>query len=294
MESHLRKLLTDYGPVSILWFDGLANHAKYDPPRFHRLVHRLSPTTLINDRLGDGYDFVTPEQFIPQAGIPVRTGQPPAGNGPESERFFRAVLALFKMPGIRCVMRRQLQKYAEGQIELTPVPQEPYPAPERFQPWETCMTIGQSWAYNPSETVWKAPGTLVRNLVEVVSRGGNYLLNVGPTDRGTFPPEAVARLQYVGRWMSAHSEAIYGSEYTSLQGRPWGRATRKDDRVYLHLFTWPTDRRLVIESFPDIAQRVSLMAGDPLLFVQSAQRLEITLPSHAPDPDVSVLAVEVS
>jgi alpha-L-fucosidase len=293
MESHLRKLLTDYGPVRILWFDGLVNHAKYDPPRFHRLIHTLSPATLINDRLGDGYDFVTPEQFIPQAGIPVRTDKPPAGNGLDSERFFRAVGLLFKIPGLRSVIRRQLQKYAEGQIELTPVPQEPYPAPERFQPWETCMTMGQSWAYNPDETAWKAPKTLIRNLVEVVSRGGNYLLNVGPTDRGAFPPETIARLQTIGQWMATHHEAIYGSEYTSLQGQPWGRATRKGERIYLHLFVWPADRRLVVESFPGTARRVHLLGGDALPWSQSAQRLEITLPPHAPDPDVSVLAVEV-
>jgi alpha-L-fucosidase len=94
--------------------------------------------------------------------------------------------------------------------------------------------------------------------------------------------------------MAAHHEAIYGSEYTSLQGQPWGRATRKDDRIYLHLLTWPADGRLVVESFPGTAQRVSLMGGDSLPFVQSAQRLEITLPSKAPDPDVSVLSVEVN
>ena len=68
MESHIRKLLTDYGEVSILWFDGLVNHGKYDPPRFHKLIHELSSNTLINDRLGDGYDFITPEAIHPQEG----------------------------------------------------------------------------------------------------------------------------------------------------------------------------------------------------------------------------------
>jgi hypothetical protein len=94
--------------------------------------------------------------------------------------------------------------------------------------------------------------------------------------------------------MAAHHEAIYGSEYTSLQGQPWGRATRKGERIYLHLFSWPDDRRLVVEAFPGVARRVRLLGGDVLPFVQSAQRLEITLPPRAPDPDVSVLAVEVS
>ena len=89
MESHIRKLLTDYGEVSILWFDGLVNHGKYDPPRFHQLIHEISPNTLINDRLGDGYDYITPEQFIPKKGIPVRTGKPPSGNDPGGDVFLR-------------------------------------------------------------------------------------------------------------------------------------------------------------------------------------------------------------
>ena len=293
MESHVRKLLTDYGPVKILWFDGLVNHAKYDPPRFHRLVRDLSPDTLINDRLGDGYDFITPEQFIPTTGIPVRTGKPPSSNGIDSERFFRVVTFLYKIPGIRGAIRRQLQKYADGQLELTPVLQEPYPTPERFQPWETCMTMGRSWAYNPHETDWKQPGALIRNLVEVVSRGGNYLLNVGPTAQGTFPQQAVERLQYIGKWMATYREAIVDSTYTPLQNFTQGRTTRKGDKVYLYVFTWPDDSRLTIEGFPYTARRVTQFSGEPLAFQQSVERFEITLPRQAPDRDVSVLVVEI-
>ena len=87
MESHIRLLLTDYGEVSVLWFDGLVNHAKYDPTRFHQLVHDLSPKTLINDRLGAGYDFITPEQFIPKAGIPVKPGNHHRGMIPVLKAF---------------------------------------------------------------------------------------------------------------------------------------------------------------------------------------------------------------
>ena len=106
------------------------------------------------------------------------------------------------------------------------------------------MTMGQSWAYNPNETDWKSPGQLVRNLVEVVSRGGNYLLNVGPTAQGVFPTEAVERLEHIGEWMDQNNEAIYGSTYTPLQGSAWGQATRKGDKVYLHVFDWPAETKL--------------------------------------------------
>ena len=293
METHLRKLLSDYGHVSVLWFDGLFNHGKYDPPRFHRLIHELSPKTLINDRLGDGYDYVTPEQFIPRKGIPARTGKPPAGNDPGGDAFVKSILFFFKVPGIRGWLKKQMQKYADGSLELTPVFQELYPSPERFQPWETCMTMGQSWAYNPDETDWKAPGQLVRNLVEVVSRGGNYLLNVGPTARGLFPPKAVERLNYIGEWMDRNGEALYGSTYTPLQGSSWGQATRKGNKVYLHLVDWPPEPKIQIGQFPGKVRAVALMAGESLAFSQNGQALEISLPGRAPDPDVSVLVVTV-
>lgn len=294
MESHLRKLLTAYGEVRILWFDGLTNHGKYDPERFHKLVHALSPDTLINDRLGDGWDYITPEQFIPQAGIPARTGKPNPSLDPGGDGFFRLVSSLSTKPLVGGWLRKQVQKYGSGKLELTRVHQEPYPSPERFQPWETCMTMGGSWAYNPHETKWKEPRQLVQNLVSVVSGGGNYLLNVGPTPAGSFPPEAIERLHYVGRWMKTYHPAIYGAAYTPLSPQPWGRATRQGDKLYLHVFNWPADGRLVVEPFPGKALTLSLFAGDPLTFTQDGKRLEVSLPAQAPDPDVSVLASQIN
>jgi alpha-L-fucosidase len=293
MESHIRKLLTDYGDVSILWFDGLVNHSKYDPPRFHKLIHDLSPNTLVNDRLGDGYDFITPEQFIPKQGIPARTSKPPSGNDPSGDGLFKLILFLFKIPVVRSLIRKQMQKYADGELALTPVYQEPYPAPQRFQPWETCMTMGQSWAFNPDETEWKAPEQLVRNLVDVVSRGGNYLLNVGPTAQGEFPSESVERLACIGRWMSRNHEAIYGSTYTSLQNFSWGQATRKGDKVYLYILEWPSESKFEIDCFPGTVKIINQLTGEPLAFSQNGKHLEIELPRQKPDPNVSVIAVTI-
>jgi alpha-L-fucosidase len=293
MESHLRKLLTDYGEVAVIWFDALANHGKYEPERFHKLVHELSPRTLINDRLGDDFDFITPEQFIPRKGIPARTGKPNPGLDPAGDGFFRTVCSLSTLPLVGGWLRRQVKKYGEGKLELTPVHQEPYPSPERFQPWETCMTMGGSWAYNPQEANWKPPQQLIRNLVGTASRGGNYLLNVGPTPQGTFPPEAVERLQYIGRWMHSHGQAVHGASYTPLQNQPWGEATRKGDRIHLHLFDWPAEPGLVLERFPGQARAVRRLAGGPLAYTQSGSRLEITLPPQGSDPQVPVLEVEI-
>jgi alpha-L-fucosidase len=293
MESHLRKLLTDYGEVSIIWFDGLVNHQKYNPPRFHRLIHELSPNTLINDRLGDDYDFITPEQFIPQKGIPVRTGKPPASNQ-GGESLFRAVPVLLNVPLVGGWLRSQLKKYAEGTLELTQIPQAPIPAALDFQPWETCMTMGQSWAYNPAESNWKSPQSLVRNLVEVVSKGGNYLLNVGPTPDGLFPPEAVQRLEFIGQWMARNAPAIFATTYLSPIPGFEGRITCKDGSYFLHIFDWPAAGRIEIEAFPATVTSASLLSGQALVFQQALGHLEIQLPAQAPDQPVTVIALKTA
>ena len=293
MESHLRKLLTGYGEISVIWFDGLVNHQKYDPPRFHRLIHELSPTTLINDRLGDGYDFITPEQFIPRQGVPVRTGKPPAANQ-GGEELFRIIPVLMKAPVLGGWLRSRLAKYAEGGMELARIPQSPCPPPADFQPWETCMTMAQGWAYNPSDHNWKSPGQLVRNLVEVVSRGGNYLLNVGPSPEGDFPPEAVERLNAVGQWVERHGAAIYGTTYTAPLAGFNGRVTRRQDDYYLHVFDWPPGGLLRIDSFPAPVRRATIVGGPAVTFRQVADRLEIDLPAQAPDPHVSVIEIHAA
>ena len=133
----------------------------------------------------------------------------------------------------------------------------------------------------------------MRNLVEVVSRGGNYLLNVGPTAQGVFPTEAVERLQHIGQWMDRNHEAIYGSTYTPLQGSTWGQATRKGNNVYLHIFDWPAEPKLEIDLFPGTAKAVRLITDEPLPFSQNGQHLEISIPLQRPDPDVSVIVITI-
>jgi len=291
MESHIRKLLTDYGEISVIWFDGLSNHGKYDPERFHQLIHELSPKTLINDRFGEDYDFTTPEQFVPLGGIPAKTGKPNPGMDTAGDGFFALVTKLATVPLISGLLRNYVAKH--GVIELTKVHQEPFPSPDRFQPWETCMTMGGSWAYNPKEKNWKPHGKLIRNLVDVASHGGNYLLNVGPTDTGTFPSEAVERMKHIGRWMKTNQTAIYGSTYTPMKDQEWGRATRKDDQIYLHIYNWPEAGPLLLDDFPGKALAVNRLDGKALTFNQTGKKLEISLPTEPLDQDVSVLMVKI-
>jgi alpha-L-fucosidase len=294
MESHIRKLLTDYGEIKVIWFDGLTTHGKYDPERFHQLIHELSPNTLINDRLGEDYDFITPEQFIPKDGIPALTGKPNPSMDPGGDKFFDLISSLSKIPVIDKWLIKQVEKYRDGSKTLTKVHQEPYPDPDRFQPWETCMTMGSSWSFNPLETNWKTPGMLLRQLVDVVSHGGNYLLNVGPNERGIFPPEAIERLTTIGDWMKTYDATIYGSTYTPLHGQPWGQATRKDDRIYLQIYHWPTDGVLRVTNLPGQAVAVNIFKGKSLTFSQAERELQISLPLVSPDTDVSVLEVVIN
>lgn len=123
--------------------------------------------------------------------------------------------------------------------------------PEQFQPrewihvdgkpvvWEACQTFSGSWGYHRDETTWKSPEQLIEMLVNTVSCGGNLLMNVGPTGRGTFDKRAEDALVVYGEWLTLHGRAIYGctqSEFTAPQGC---RFTQNGDRLYLHVFNWP-------------------------------------------------------
>ena len=156
------------------------------------------------------------------------------------------------------------------------------------------MTMGKTWAFNPNETQWKDSDELLHNLVRVVSRGGNYLLNVGPTPEGTIPSEGIERLQQIGQWMKRNGEAIYGTTYTPLQGQRWGVATRKGNTVFLHLFEWQTETPLLIPDFPGQVRSVSFISGEPLDYSQVSGNLEIVLPSGPwTDTAVPVVVAEV-
>ena len=217
MEADLRHLLTAYGDLAVLWFDGLFAHDQYDPARFHRLVQELSPKTLVNDRLGAHLaDYVTPEQTT-LTGIPVRR----AADAPEvTLEQFQGFVRLLE----NGATAEQLATLFAG-AQRSRFPTEPMPSPERFQPWETCMTIGRTWAFDPQETDYKSTRQLIETLVQTASCGGNLLLNVGPRPDGTWPQPIEQRLAEVGRWLDRYGEAIYGTTWAT----GWGPLDRLDD-----------------------------------------------------------------
>jgi alpha-L-fucosidase len=246
MKLQLRELLTQYGDVAVMWFDGEWEHPQpgaLQEEEIAKFIHDLQPNTLINDRLwnrrpGNPANYGTPEQFVPARGI----------RGPKGEPVM----------------------------------------------WESCVTINEeSWGYNQYETVFKTPRDLIRMLIEVVSKGGNLLLNVGPKPDGTIQEEFVVRLKAIGEWMKGNSEAIYGTTASPFDRLPFfGRVTTKGNTLYLHVFEWPKNGKLEL---PGLKNRVVsaevLTTKAKVAVAREGSKVMLTLPGTAPDPVASVVKV---
>jgi alpha-L-fucosidase len=156
------------------------------------------------------------------------------------------------------------------------------------------MTMNKTWAYNPTDRAYKPSAQLVRNLVQVVGRGGNYLLNIGPTPEGKFPPEAEERLAAIGQWMAANHKAIHDTTYGPLQDIPFATTTTKRGAVYLHVLAWPASGQIVLEELDEVSSISVLATGEQLTFGQCGGELVIKVPRQAPDPAISVLAIHTT
>ncbi len=161
--------------------------------------------------------------------------------------------------------------------------------------WEVCMTMNTTWGYSEHDQAWKSPATLIRNLVDIVSKGGNYLLNVGPKGDGSIPQESVACMRAIGAWMAVNGEAIYDTTASPFERPAWGRYTRKPGRLYAHVFEWPGEGTLQVPVQALRIKRVYLLADPtrtPLATEPGPNGLTIRLPRQAPDQAVSVIAIE--
>jgi alpha-L-fucosidase len=161
--------------------------------------------------------------------------------------------------------------------------------------WETCMTMNSGWGYNKHDTNWKPTKLLIQNLVDIVSKGGNYLLNVGPMADGTIPPESIERMKAIGAWMEVNGEAIYGTTASPFEMPAWGRYTSKPDRLYAHVFDWPADGKLAVASGKRNVSKAYLLADRKkagLPIEKPTDGLVIALPPKAPDAIASVIVIE--
>ncbi|WP_256011442.1 alpha-L-fucosidase [Desertivirga xinjiangensis] len=217
MRNQLTELLTQFGQIDQLFLDysypgeNGKGHADWDSEGLLRLVRKLQPQIIVDDRLdlyhtSWGWDYKTPEQFMPQEWP--------------------------KVDGVKV-------------------------------PWETCQTFSGSWGYNRDEYTWKSPQQLTAMLSEVVSKGGNLLLNVGPTARGEFDSRANERLAAIGHWMKYNSRSIYGcTEAPPEFKKPdncfltYNPSTR---RLYVHVLEWPF-KSLHLKGYKGLVKYVQLLS----------------------------------
>jgi alpha-L-fucosidase len=171
-------------------------------------------------------------------------------------------------------------------------PEQEIPATGIDSDWESCMTMNGSWGYKPSDKKWKSAERLIHNLIDIVSKGGNFLLNVGPDGQGMFPPESVERLADMGKWTKVNGEAIYGAKASPVDRSEWGRYTSKPGVVYAHVFDWPKDGNLVLdESFK--VKRASLLADLNTNLKVDPSTHSILLPENAPNAVATVIKLEL-
>lgn len=164
--------------------------------------------------------------------------------------------------------------------------------------WETCMTMNNTWGYKSYDHNWKSTETLIRNLVDIASKGGNYLLNVGPTALGEIPPPSVERLQEIGKWMKVNGDSIYATTASPFARLAWGRCTKKvgDERttLYLHVFEWPADGKLLVPGLRNNVRRARLLANDERLdATNTPEGVVIDVPAKPLDPIDTVIVLRV-
>jgi lysophospholipase L1-like esterase len=173
-------------------------------------------------------------------------------------------------------------------------PEQEIPATGIDSDWESCMTMNGSWGYKPSDSNWKSSEKLIHNLIDIVSKGGNFLLNIGPDPQGLFPPESVERLADMGKWTKVNGASIYGAKASPFDRPEWGRYTSKRGIIYAHVFDWPESGEIVIDKSVKVTKAYLLAdSGKQLEIKTSREGDSILLPEDAPDGIATVIKLEV-
>jgi alpha-L-fucosidase len=257
LHAQVKELTTNYGPVDVMWWDFSAQDFQgqegWRAFDLMALTRANQPKIIMNNRL-----FRTPE-------------------------------AGWKSMGTEGYAPRLDPKYGDFITPEQHIPDTGMPGVD----WETCMTMNTTWGYSEHDHAWKSNETLIRNLIDIASKGGNYLLNIGPKGHGSGPAESVAGMRAIGAWMRTNGESIYGTTASRFSKLPWGRSTTKGKTLYLHVFEWPADGRLVVPGLTERVRSARLLAGGAVQATSSTDGVTIQVPSQAPDPVASVVKVEL-
>jgi alpha-L-fucosidase len=258
MKNQLTELLTNYGEIGGIWFDGYWDQTApegavdrnpridWHLPEIYALIHKLQPQCLIGNN-----HHLSP--------LP----------GEDFQMFER------DLPG-------------ENKSGLS------FQSPSQQLPLETCETINNSWGFNITDTTYKTPKQLIDYLVKASGHGANFLLNIGPMPNGKIQPEFQERLAYMGKWLQVYGESIYGTKAGMIRPQDWGCITQKDNRVFVHILKKGTGP-IVLENFPykKITRAALLKNGTRILTAIHDNRLTITPAAWDPEEPDQVIVLEI-
>ncbi len=198
--------------------------------------------------------------------------------------------------------------YPESADFVTPEQYQPKEPPTRNGQkvvWEACQTLNGSWGYDRDNLDWKSPELLIKLLIDSVSKDGNVLLNVGPTGRGEFDPRARETLAQLGEWTRVNGQSIYGATSSEFAPPEDCRFTQRDNRLYLHVFSWPM-RHIHLEGFAGKleyaqflhdASEIRMRENDPHAVAQNTSMTgtagTVTLELPIQKPNVLVPVIEL-
>ncbi len=244
MDTQLTELLTNYGSVAGIWFDGWWDQEVPKSPKGER-------KTQIDWQLGRTYANI--HRLQPAALI---------GNNHHVAPFEGEDFQMFEkdLPG------KSTTGFNEGQtIGALPL--------------ETCETMNNSWGFSLKDDRHKSTKDLVHYLVKAAGANANFLLNVGPMPNGQIQPEFVKTLAEIGQWTQQYGETIYGTRGGPISARPWGVTTAKGNRMFVHVLDW-ADRNLPLPPIPKKIKSAKLFAGgQPVKFLQTPEQVMLALPA---------------